>query len=474
LHVDEETQPLYIFDGKEVEAETFKNTNADEIESVSVLKDKQATIVYGEKGKNGVVLITSKKAATVKNLNGVEVIGYGTSKNNQFEKYQIEASSSIDNKKPLLIVDGVPYPGNINDIKPEIIESISVIKDASAVAKYGELAKDGVVLIETKSTTTTKPKPIYLIDGKQVDPRTAYSVMSTKQMVQKIDHLSAEEATIKYGQKGENGAVEIYKKENPSYVDRLFSGTSPDKKPLVILSDGTEINSVEQIDEKYIRSIHALTEKAGVEKYGDKGKNGVIEVILKQADELEQNEIPVVLNGETTNKTIDKIDRDLIKNIKKIPPAEATKKYGAFGKFGVLEVTSRKVYTEKVDVKSTAELKDEKITTQYELRKFIAKNVRMPEDIKWGFASILTLVKIDNKGNVEILDNKPPSDDWVKLDEVVVVGYLQADAAPSKNAKKEMKAGEKESKRVISMLPKLAIPELMGKEVGIVIKFELQ
>jgi len=52
-------KPLFIVDGKE--ADDISSINPDSIESMSVLKEQSAIAVYGEKGKNGVILITTKK-----------------------------------------------------------------------------------------------------------------------------------------------------------------------------------------------------------------------------------------------------------------------------------------------------------------------------------------------------------------------------------------------------------------------------
>ncbi|HEY5370060.1 MAG TPA: M56 family metallopeptidase [Hanamia sp.] len=52
--------PLVYLDG--VEIESTDKVNPADIESIDVLKDKSATAIYGEKGRNGVILITSKKA----------------------------------------------------------------------------------------------------------------------------------------------------------------------------------------------------------------------------------------------------------------------------------------------------------------------------------------------------------------------------------------------------------------------------
>jgi TonB-dependent SusC/RagA subfamily outer membrane receptor len=52
---------LFIVDGNEVDSFTVNNLSADNIESISVLKDQAAIKEYGEKGKNGVVIVTTKK-----------------------------------------------------------------------------------------------------------------------------------------------------------------------------------------------------------------------------------------------------------------------------------------------------------------------------------------------------------------------------------------------------------------------------
>ena len=52
--------------------------------------------------------------------------------------------------EPLYVVDGVPYNGAISAINPEDIESISILKDASASVLYGSRAANGVVIINTR------------------------------------------------------------------------------------------------------------------------------------------------------------------------------------------------------------------------------------------------------------------------------------------------------------------------------------
>lgn len=51
---------------------------------------------------------------------------------------------------PLYVLDGVPYSGNISDLNPADIESMTVLKDAASAALYGNRASNGVILITTK------------------------------------------------------------------------------------------------------------------------------------------------------------------------------------------------------------------------------------------------------------------------------------------------------------------------------------
>ncbi|WP_175418838.1 SusC/RagA family TonB-linked outer membrane protein [Aureibaculum algae] len=62
--------------------------------------------------------------------------------------------TGIDNAEPLVIIDGAVM--NINDINPEDIETVSVLKDAAAASIYGSRAAGGAILITTKSGKNMK------------------------------------------------------------------------------------------------------------------------------------------------------------------------------------------------------------------------------------------------------------------------------------------------------------------------------
>ena len=76
----------------------------------------------------------------------------------QTSSIQIRGQKSINGgSDPLIVVNGVIFKGNMNDIDPNIVESMSVLKDATSLAAYGSQAANGVIMITTKKGSQGKP-----------------------------------------------------------------------------------------------------------------------------------------------------------------------------------------------------------------------------------------------------------------------------------------------------------------------------
>lgn len=87
---------------------------------------------------------------------GVQV-NQGTGVPGQGMNVKIRGAASLSTgASPLYVVDGFPIVGEINNINPSEIESMSVLKDAAATALYGSRAAFGVVLITTKGAKAGK------------------------------------------------------------------------------------------------------------------------------------------------------------------------------------------------------------------------------------------------------------------------------------------------------------------------------
>lgn len=98
------------------------------------------------------------KAAGVEVINSSGLPGAGVS-------IKIRGVGTLYNTDPLYVIDGLAFRGNGDDqsnplamINPNDIESIQILKDASAAAIYGTRAANGVVMISTRKGRTGKPK----------------------------------------------------------------------------------------------------------------------------------------------------------------------------------------------------------------------------------------------------------------------------------------------------------------------------
>jgi TonB-linked SusC/RagA family outer membrane protein len=74
----------------------------------------------------------------------------------------VRAENSITaSNAPLIILDGIPYSGNLSEINPKDISSIEILKDASSTAIYGSRGANGVILITSKRGRTGEMRVNY-------------------------------------------------------------------------------------------------------------------------------------------------------------------------------------------------------------------------------------------------------------------------------------------------------------------------
>jgi TonB-linked SusC/RagA family outer membrane protein len=68
-------------------------------------------------------------------------------------------STIFSNPNPLIVIDNFPYAGDVNNINPDDVESITVLKDAAAASIWGAMSGNGVIVITTKKgKLNQKPK----------------------------------------------------------------------------------------------------------------------------------------------------------------------------------------------------------------------------------------------------------------------------------------------------------------------------
>ena len=127
------------------------------------LLDEAIVVAYGVAKKGSFTGSVSQMKA--KDLQKMQVANVSKGLEGQMAGVQITSASgqpgsqasinirgigSINSSAPLIILDGVPYDGNLNSINQADIETMSVQKDASSTSIYGARAANGIIMITTK------------------------------------------------------------------------------------------------------------------------------------------------------------------------------------------------------------------------------------------------------------------------------------------------------------------------------------
>ena len=119
---------IYILDGKEVKAYEVTMLQPEKILTIDVLKGESATSAYGEKAKNGAIIVTTKQT----NVKGAV--------------------------NPIYVIDDAISTKEASDkLKPDEIQSVNVLGAENAKVLYGEKGKNGAVIIKTKKISPAKP-----------------------------------------------------------------------------------------------------------------------------------------------------------------------------------------------------------------------------------------------------------------------------------------------------------------------------
>lgn len=140
------------------------------LESATTALDEVIVTGYGTQKKSdltgSVVRVSMDEKATLANLNlsqalsgataGVNVQGSGLAGGDPSLSIRGQTSLSASDA-PLIVLDGVIYNGSISNINVSDIESVDILKDASAAAVYGSRSANGVMLITTKKGKSEKP-----------------------------------------------------------------------------------------------------------------------------------------------------------------------------------------------------------------------------------------------------------------------------------------------------------------------------
>ena len=258
-----EKTPLIIINGKESDRAVVDALDPSRIENISVLKNENAVKIYGEKAKDGAMII-QLKSTEVQMFSNKDAIGANV-------KMRLDALNSGDKNwgvkfhsatggQPLVFIDGEEALGDdpLSNISPDHIRSLSVMKGKQAMAVYGNRGKDGVILVNLKA--------------EQKYPNKENLPNPTK--INTESELPKKENTFVIG--------------GPHDAEWHADQTKRMNAALIII-DGKEVKSdaISTLSPERVKSFTVLKDKAAIDAYGEKGKNGVVLITLLTEGEYE-------------------------------------------------------------------------------------------------------------------------------------------------------------------------------------------
>ncbi|GHT37562.1 SusC/RagA family TonB-linked outer membrane protein [Bacteroidia bacterium] len=162
---------------------------------------------------------------------------------------QIRGVTTIGDSSPLYIVDGVP--GDINQVNPNDVESISVLKDAASASIYGSRAAAGVILITTKRAKENQLALNYSFEYGAEIPTALPEFVSPQRYLQMANELRWNDAgngTNEYPLYAKDVVDNYYSlnKQNPDlypitdWTDLILKSSAPRQSHLLSISGGTK------------------------------------------------------------------------------------------------------------------------------------------------------------------------------------------------------------------------------------------
>ena len=194
---------------REIAVRGRANLNQIELEADDNVLEQVVVVGYGTQKKadltGSVSIVNAEELKRVSNSNistmlegkvaGVQITSDGQP--GADPSVRIRGIGSFGSTAPLYVIDGVPMGTTIRDFSPNDIETIQVLKDASAGAIYGSRAANGVVIITTKSGKKDQPLKVDYKGYFGVDwiPSSTYDIMNADQYSDYLGHAAANSNT---------------------------------------------------------------------------------------------------------------------------------------------------------------------------------------------------------------------------------------------------------------------------------------
>ena len=217
-------------------------------------------------------------------LPGVQVLQASGQPGQDVGKISVRGVGSLNNSSPMVLIDGVE--ASLNDVDPNDVESISVLKDAASSAIYGSKAANGVILVTTKRGKTGQTTVNYTGLVGVTQATNTPSFFSSAEIAEKWNEVREYEGQLDpiYSasdiQKYRDGSdPDNY--SNTDWIDLLYK-SSIQTSHNVNLSGGNE-------SARYMASVGYLYQDGIVDNYSKNQYSGRLNVDINPTKNLETN-----------------------------------------------------------------------------------------------------------------------------------------------------------------------------------------
>ena len=349
--------PLVLVDGREQPASSINDITSERIQSITVLKDSTAIRMYGDKGRNGVVLVELKKegdGTPQSDADDVTVVGYASSDDAPIHVVGKEGALP---EHVLYLVDGERVP-EIGSLDPGRIESVSVLKGKDNIpSEYAGQGYEGVIEIRTKKKS----------DGVRVlspeEARAYFESKEGKEVQRSLDRMEAyfksdewKEALRKMEASGEYFNSDEWK-EAQRKMDAYFKS-----------DEWKEAQRKMEASSEYFKSDEwqeALRKMEASGEYFNSDEWKEAQLRLKELDKLSDRlgsedglgivirnasigkgafaGMKVYIDGrEASSEEVDRLDPEKIRHMEVLTGKKAVRRYGEQASEGVVEIKTRK------------------------------------------------------------------------------------------------------------------------------------
>lgn len=252
------------YDSKEIKVDNRTNINI-QLSAKATMAEEVVVVGYGSQKKSDVTGAVAKvdmeKATAIPTTNVAEMIRgqaagvqvtLGSARPGGTSNILIRGRNSIRaTNEPLIVLDGFPVP-DINDISPDDIASVEVLKDAASQAIYGARASNGVILVTTKRGRSGKFKV------------SSNNYITTQNLSKNFDLYNAEEFAQlrREAVRTNNAPVNGVEPYSPDSVN--FGGTKLAPEYINFIK-GNFVNWENEVLRKGMINSHTLTVSGGSE-----------------------------------------------------------------------------------------------------------------------------------------------------------------------------------------------------------------